>query len=93
MYPDLAVDADDLHHTATAMAGTADRLTAGTREEPTVDPTPGWATTEVAIMAGAAAGSRLGLLGDDLADTARSVHEAAEAYADADARAATRLTR
>jgi hypothetical protein len=91
MTPDLQVDTDDLRHTAAALTGTATRTKATAAEAPATDPTPRWATTDAALLAADAARERLTGFGGDLAETARQIVAAADAYAEADARAAARL--
>jgi hypothetical protein len=91
MNPDLDVDADDLRRTASALAETASRVTAGARGEPPVESTPRWLTSDAATLAAEAAGGQLAVLGADLADTARRITDAVAAYQAADARAAARL--
>jgi len=91
MNSDLEVDTDDLRRTASAVTDTATRVTAGTLQEPTVDGTPRWSTTEAAALAAGAARGQIAVLGADIADTARRIVAAAEAYEAADDRAAARL--
>ena len=91
MNSDLEVDADDLRRTASAVAGTATRVTAGTRQEPTVDNTPRWTATDAAVLAADSARGQLAVLGADIADTARRILAAVAAYETTDARAAARL--
>jgi hypothetical protein len=91
MNPDLEVDTADLRRTASAVAGTATRTAAGARQEPVPGTTPRWATTDAAILAADAARQQLAMIGADLADTARQITAAAEAYEVADARAANRF--
>jgi hypothetical protein len=91
MNPDLEVDTDDLRHAASALAATAEETTAGATSMPASQLTPRWHTTDAAVLAAEAARQQLVVLGADLAETARQVAAAAESYAEADARAATRL--
>jgi hypothetical protein len=91
MHPDLEVDTDDLRRIVSALSGTASRVTAAAAHAPSAAPTPGWATAEAAARAAAAAHTELTRLGADLAETARQIAEATDAYAAADARAAARL--
>jgi hypothetical protein len=91
MNPDFEVDTDELRRAASALATTADATTAGTTAQPAARLTPRWRTADAAALASDAARQQLAVLGADLAETARQVTAAAEAYAQADARAATRL--
>jgi hypothetical protein len=91
MNPDLEVDTDELRAAASALTGTAADVTGGTASMPAAQLTPRWRTTDAAVLAAEAARQQLALIGADVAETARSVGEAAEAYREADARAATRL--
>jgi cell division septum initiation protein DivIVA len=91
MNPDLEVDTDDLRHAASALTGTADRVTAAPVQAPPAVPTPRWATSDASARAVDAARAQLARLGADLAGTARQIVETADAYEAADARAATRL--
>lgn len=91
MNPELEVDTDELRRTAAAVSATADRVSAGAAEEPAAETVPRWATADAAVLAAAAAGHQLALLGADLAETARRIQAAAAEYELADARAATRL--
>jgi len=93
MNPDLEVDTTDLHHLAAALSGTASRVTAAAAHAPSAAPTPRWATVDAAEPAAAAARTELARLGADLAETARQIAAAADAYEAADARAAARLRR
>jgi hypothetical protein len=91
MNPDLEVDTDDLRRAASALAATADETAAGTTSVPAAQLTPRWHTTDAAVLAAEAARQQLAVLGEELAEAARQVAAAAEAYAEADACAATRL--
>jgi hypothetical protein len=91
MNPELEVDTDELRRTASAVADTADRVTAGVAERPAAETVPRWITADAAVLAAEAAGQQLALLGADLAETARRIQAAAAEYKLADARAATRL--
>jgi hypothetical protein len=93
MNPDLEVDTDDLRRTASALSGTAARVTGAAAPAPAPAPAPRWATVDAAVLAAEVARTQLAQLGADLAETARQITEAAEAYESADARAATRLRR
>ena len=89
MNPDLEVDADELHHTASALAGTADRVTAGTRDERHRRPDPALGDHRRGDHGRrAAAGSRLACSAPTSPRPPAAFDEAAEAYEDADARAA-----
>jgi hypothetical protein len=91
MNPDLEVDTDDLRRTASTLSGTAARVTDAASHAPAPTPSPRWATVDAATLAAEAARAQLAQLGLDLAETARQITEAAQAYESADARAATRL--
>jgi ribosomal silencing factor RsfS len=91
MNPDLEVDASELRRTASAVADTAARVSAAADQQPDIDTTPRWATTDAAMLAAEAARQQMAALADDIAETARQISAAAAAYEEADARAATRL--
>jgi hypothetical protein len=91
MNPDFEVDADELRRAASALSGTAARVTAGSSEAPAVPLIPRWQTVDAATLAVAAARRQLAVLGNDFDRTVQRIVEAAEAYASADARAAARL--
>lgn len=91
MNPELEVDTDELRRTASAVAATADQVSAGAAAEPATEATPRWVTTDAAVLAAEAAGHQLAQLGADIAETARRIQAAAAEYELADARAATRL--
>jgi hypothetical protein len=91
MNPDLEVDVVELRRTACAIAETATRVTAGARRKPVAGTTPRWAATDAALLAAGTARQQLATLGADIADTARQISAAVEAYEIADARAANRL--
>lgn len=91
MNPDLEVDTDDLRRAASALARTADEVSAAAGQAPPAVPTPRWATSDAAALAADAARAQLAQLGTDLAETARQIVAAAAAYEAADARAAGRL--
>jgi hypothetical protein len=89
--PDLEVDTDELRRAASALADTAAEVTAGTSATPPSQQTPRWRTADAAALAADAARLQLALLGSDIDETSRRIAIAAEAYEEADARAATRL--
>lgn len=91
MNPDLEVDTDELRRAAAALAGTAADTAAGCARAPAAESIPRWSTADAATLAAESARQQLAQLADDLAETARQVAEAAEAYELADARAMTRL--
>lgn len=91
MNPDLEVDTDDLRQFATSTDEAAARVTGAAAADPVPPPTPRWATTGAAGLAATAARHQLGLLGGDVTETAHRIRAAAEAYQEADARAAARL--
>jgi hypothetical protein len=91
MNPDLEVDTDELRAAASALSGTGAEVTAGTASAPARQSTPRWRTADAATLAADAARGQLAQLGADVTATARAVTAAAEAYREADARAATRL--
>ncbi|MEV4346024.1 hypothetical protein AB0J83_16275 [Actinoplanes sp. NPDC049596] len=91
MQPDLEVDTDELRHDASAVAGTASRITSGTDQAPVPDTTPRWAAADAAGLAAEAARHHLALIGSEVAETARRISTAAAEYELADARAVTRL--
>ena len=59
MNPDLEVDTDDLRRAASALTGTADRVTAAAAQTPPAVPTPRWATSDAAALAADAARAQL----------------------------------
>ncbi|SNY51868.1 hypothetical protein [Paractinoplanes atraurantiacus] len=91
MQPDLEVDTEELRHDASAVAGTASRIIVGAAQAPSPDTTPRWVTADAAMLAALAARQQLGLIGAEVADTARRITTAAADYELADARAVTRL--
>jgi hypothetical protein len=91
MNPDLEVDIDELGRAASALAATADRISAGSGHAPPDVLVPRWSAVDAAALAGAAARQQLACLGADVAGTARLIGAAAAAYELADARAATRF--
>ncbi|WP_203761959.1 hypothetical protein, partial [Paractinoplanes deccanensis] len=91
MHPDLEVDTDELRRDATAIAGTASRITSATAQTPATGTTPRWATSDAAGLAAEAARHQLALIGAEVAETARRITTAAADYELADARAMTRL--
>ncbi|MFG1990338.1 hypothetical protein ACGFJ7_10205 [Actinoplanes sp. NPDC048988] len=91
MQPDLEVDTDQLRHDASAVAGTASRITSGAARAPAPDVTPRWAAADAATLAAETARHHLSLLGAEVAETARNIATAAADYELADARAVTRL--
>ncbi|XVV13518.1 hypothetical protein ACQP2X_03940 [Actinoplanes sp. CA-131856] len=91
MHPDLEVDTDELRHDAAAVAGTASRIISGTAQAPSPGTTPRWATADAAMLAAEAARHQLGMIGAEMADTARRITAVAADYELADARAVTRL--
>jgi excreted virulence factor EspC (type VII ESX diderm) len=93
MIPELKVDTDDLRRTASALSGTAARLTGAAGHAPSPTPSPRWATVDAAGRAAESARAELTRLGADLAETARQITEAAAAYESSDARTAARLRR
>ncbi|MEU4425005.1 hypothetical protein AB0F81_30665 [Actinoplanes sp. NPDC024001] len=91
MNSDFEADTEALRRDSTALTGTAARVSGLAGSAPVPDPAPRWGTTSAAELATAAARQLVAHLGGDVEATARQVREAAEAYAEADARAATRL--
>ncbi|MFC7535311.1 hypothetical protein [Actinoplanes sp. GCM10030250] len=91
MNPDFEVDTEDLRQVATSVAGTAARVTGAAVSAPFPAPSPRWAVTGAAQLAATAARHQVAQLGGDAEETARQIRAAAEAYAEADARAAARL--
>jgi hypothetical protein len=91
MNPDLCVDTVDLREAASALLATAARIAAAATPPPSPPPTPRWSSVDAAIATASAAQVELARLATDLAETARETTATAEAYEDADARAAARL--
>jgi hypothetical protein len=91
MHPDFEVGTDDLRRTAASVSAAADRVTGAAASAPVPAPVPRWATTGAAALAATAARQQLTHLGGDITATARQIRAAAEAYEEADARAAARL--
>jgi hypothetical protein len=90
MKPDLEADTEALRRDAAALTGIAARL-GETGPAPVPDPAPRWLVTTAAEPAATTAQRLLGQLGAGVEATARQIREAAEAYEQADARAAARL--
>jgi hypothetical protein len=91
MNPDFEVDAASLSEDATAVTGFAGRVTGAAGSAPRAVPAPRWATTGATALTTDAAQRLVGLLGQDLAETAERIRTAAAAYEQADARVAARL--
>ncbi|WP_328465052.1 type VII secretion target [Actinoplanes sp. NBC_00393] len=91
MNPDFEVDTTGLRSDAATLAGTAARVTGAADSAPLPDPTPRWSTTGAAELAATAARQLLTQLGADIEATARQIRATAEAYEEADTRAAKRL--
>lgn len=91
MNPDLEVDTEELRRAASALHATAAETAAGAASMPSAESTPRWRTADAAILAAEASRQQLQHLGADIAETARQVTAAAEAYQEADSRAAARL--
>ncbi|MEV6299332.1 hypothetical protein AB0M02_08010 [Actinoplanes sp. NPDC051861] len=91
MNPDFQAGTDELRQTASSLSGTAARVTGAAASAPFPAPSPRWATTAAAQLAATAARDLLAQLGADTEETARQIRAAAEAYEEADARAAARL--
>jgi hypothetical protein len=89
--PDLEVDTEELRRTASALTTTAAEVTATAAATPPAERIPRWRAADAAALAGEAVQQQLQCLGATTAETARLVTLAAAAYAEADARAATRL--
>jgi hypothetical protein len=91
MNHDFEVDAESLSDDATAVTGFAGRVAGAAGSVPGADPAPRWATTGASALTADATRRLVGLLGQDLAETAERIRTAAAAYEQADARAAARL--
>ncbi|HEV8175326.1 MAG TPA: hypothetical protein VGP91_16930 [Actinoplanes sp.] len=91
MNPDLEVDAHEMRAGASALAGTAARVTSGAAEAPATVAVPRWAASDVAALAADATRGLLAETGADIAATARQIVAAVVDYEDADDRAASRL--
>jgi hypothetical protein len=91
MKPDLEVDAHEMRAGASALAGTAARVTSGAAEAPATVAVPRWAASDVAALAADATRGLLAQAGADIAATARQIVAAVVDYEDADDRAASRL--
>ncbi|MBG0563307.1 type VII secretion target [Actinoplanes aureus] len=91
MNPDFEADTDAMRRAAAALDSTADRVRGAAGAAPVPDPTPRWATTGASDLATTAARQLVDRLAGDVEATARGVREVAEAYEEADARAAARL--
>jgi hypothetical protein len=89
--PDLEVDTEELRRSASALTTTAVETTATAAATPRAERTPRWRATDAASLAVEAVQQQLRCLGAHTAETARLITLAAAAYAEADARAATRL--
>ena len=91
MNPDLEVDTEELRRTASALTTTAAEVTATAAATPPAERIPRWRATDAAALAVEAVQQQLWSLGSTTAETARLVTLTAAAYAEADARAATRM--
>ena len=91
MNPNLEVDTEELRRTASALTTTAVEATATAAAAPPAERTPRWRAADAAALAVEAVQQQLRCLGAHTAETARLITLAAAAYAEADARAATRL--
>ena len=91
MNPDLEVDTEELRRTASALTSTAAEVSATAAATPPAERIPRWRAADAAALAVEAVQQQLRCLGATTAETARLVSLAAAAYAEADARAATRL--
>jgi hypothetical protein len=91
MNPDLEVDAHEMRAGASAVAGTAARVTSGAAEAPATATVPRWAASDAASLAADGVRRRLAETGADIAATARQIVAAVVDYEDADNRAASRL--
>ena len=91
MNPDLEVDTEELRRTASALTTTAVEVLTSAAATPPAEHTPRWRCADAAALAVEAVQQQLRSLGSSTAETARLVGLAAAAYAEADARAATRL--
>ncbi|WP_433793360.1 hypothetical protein [Actinoplanes sp. CA-252034] len=92
MSTDFQVDTEGLRQDATAVTAFADRITGATASAPAADPSPHWAATAATTLVTDATRRMVTALAHDTAETASHIREAATAYEQADARAATRLT-
>jgi hypothetical protein len=88
---EVAVNPEELRRTASALTTTAVEVGATAAETPPAERTPRWRATDAAALAVDAVQQQLRHLGASTAETARLIAVAAAAYAEADARAATRL--
>jgi hypothetical protein len=91
MNPDLDVDTEQLHGVASAVEATAARVREAASSAPSPVRGPRWATTDAAASAAETSGRHLRELGTDLRETAQHLEAILSDYAEADARAATRL--
>ncbi|GIF41243.1 type VII secretion target [Actinoplanes xinjiangensis] len=92
MNPDFEVDTEGLRQDAAAITALAGRITGAAASAPSADPAPRWATTAATDLATDAARRMTIALGHDTAETASQLRAATEAYQEADARAAARLS-
>jgi hypothetical protein len=91
MNPDFQSDADELLRQAAAVGTTADRVFDAARAAPDPEPSPRWAATTAAELAGSVIRQQLEQLGHDVTTTAQQIRSAARAYQEADERTANRF--
>ncbi|WP_229073921.1 hypothetical protein [Actinoplanes sp. DH11] len=89
MSSDFHADTEDLRRHAAAADALAARLSGLDGQVP--DVAPRWAAAAAATLAADAAVQQLAVLGHDVAVTAERIRVAADAYREADARAAVRF--
>ena len=91
MTPDLTVDTTEVRAAASDLAAAGERVSADAADPPDPVPAPRWATTDAAALATEAIRRQLAQLGAGITGTAREIGTAAEDYAAADERSATRV--
>jgi Excreted virulence factor EspC, type VII ESX diderm len=91
MNPDLTVDTTEVRATASGLAASGERVSAGAADPPDPVPAPRWATTDAAALATEAIRRQLARLGAGLTGIAREIDTTARDYQAADERSATRL--
>ena len=91
MKPDLSVDTANVRTTASGLAATGERVSAGVAETPATVAVPRWRTSEAASLAADAIRRLLAEAGADITATAREIVAAVADYEAADDRSATRL--
>jgi hypothetical protein len=91
MHPDLEVDTAALRRSAAGLADAGARVAAGAARAPAADTVPRWETSTAATALADVLAGRVMASGAAVTAAGRQVTGAADAYDDADDRAAARL--